>query len=214
MTMEYFEINGFPDYRLVRLSERDFYVESKKSGEWKVIGSKDDSGHVSLCLCSGENNRITYLHTIIAEMFVSNPENKPIVHHIDGDATNNDPATNLMWVTQSEHMQIHMNNMPDERHKAMSECKKGENNPMYGKHHSEETKRKISNSMNGRQKVDGSGKAPKAVEQWSKDGAMLIAVYESMSEAARQTNICYQSILAASNGKLKKAGGYKWKQQQ
>lgn len=42
-----------------------------------------------------------------------------------------------------------------------------------------------------------------------KDGK-VIAEYESMREAERQTNIAHSSIKKAINGKLKNAGGFQW----
>jgi len=50
----------------------------------------------------GKVKRI-YLHRIIAEMFISNPENKSQVNHIDGDKLNNS-INNLEWVTPRENM--------------------------------------------------------------------------------------------------------------
>ena len=41
-------------------------------------------------------------HILVAITFIPNPENKPLVHHIDGDPSNN-KVDNLMWVTVSEH---------------------------------------------------------------------------------------------------------------
>jgi hypothetical protein len=42
-----------------------------------------------------------YIHRIIAEMFLSNPKNKPEVNHNDGNKLNNH-ISNLEWMTSSE----------------------------------------------------------------------------------------------------------------
>lgn len=46
-------------------------------------------------------NKTYYLHRIIAETFVPNTENKPVVIHIDGNKLNNN-MNNLKWATKSE----------------------------------------------------------------------------------------------------------------
>lgn len=193
--MIYYKIKGYPDYRLVRDSKRDFHVESKKKGDWEEVGMCMDSGHIHLCIRNDEGKKIsTYLHSIIAKIFVPNPEGKPIVHHIDFDPSNNNPA-NLMWVTIEEHMSIH----------------KTGNTYMLGKHLSEEAKKKISEGEKGRLRPEGSGRQPKPIEQWSLDGTTLIARYESISEAARQTGIRQSNISACCRERLNSTGGYKWK---
>lgn len=71
-----------------------------------------------------------YIHKAVADLFVPNPENKPYIDHIDRN-THNNMYNNLRWVTPKENV--------DNRRSY-----KGENHPMYGKHHSEETKHKQS----------------------------------------------------------------------
>ena len=48
--------------------------------------------------------RDLYIHRLVAKAFVPNPENKPIVDHIDSNPTNN-KASNLRWVSQEENLQ-------------------------------------------------------------------------------------------------------------
>ena len=168
MNQSYF-IKGFPDYRLVRLSESKFCVLSNKKGFWEEIGSEDEAGHIHLHLSENGVKRDTYLHVLVAEMFVPNPENKPIVHHIDEDPTNNDPSDNLMWVTATEHQLLHFNGKhlsddtkrkigeanagrqhTEETRRKMSEAHRGEKAYWYGKHHSEETIKKIREAKLGK----------------------------------------------------------------
>jgi hypothetical protein len=58
---------------------------------------------VSFSMGSRGNKKTIRVHKAIAETFISNPENKPIVNHIDGVKTNNS-IDNLEWCTHSENI--------------------------------------------------------------------------------------------------------------
>ena len=89
----------------------------------------------------------------------------------------------------------------EESKKLMSEHTKGELNPMYGKHHSEETKEKISKAL---QNHPNTSKKVLCVE--------TNIIYNSTREAERVLGIGHSSIgqAARPNGNQKTAGGYHW----
>lgn len=49
---------------------------------------------------------IFYTHRLVAETFLPNPNNLPIVHHIDGNKLNNN-VNNLQWMSIEEHEEEH-----------------------------------------------------------------------------------------------------------
>ena len=53
----------------------------------------------------GHNNQSRRVHQLIAKTFIPNPDNKPMVNHIDGNVKNN-RVDNLEWCTNKEN-QVH-----------------------------------------------------------------------------------------------------------
>lgn len=90
----------------------------------------------------------------------------------------------------------------DETKRKISESLKGEKHFWYGKHHTEESKKKISEANKARKKC---------VYQIDKKTGDTIAYFDSIMEAAKAISISHSAIFNVCNKKLKTAGGYIWR---
>lgn len=88
------KIEGFENY----LIYSDGRVWSERTGKF-LKPEINKSGYLIVDLRrNGEHNR-RRVHRLVAEAFIPNPNNYPVVNHIDEDKTNND-ISNLHWCTQ------------------------------------------------------------------------------------------------------------------
>lgn len=96
----------------VRSLDRTVYQINPRSGNYftfnykgKILKQMNMSGYLVVSL-SKDNIKNKYkIHRLVALSFLSNPENKREVNHIDGDKFNNN-LSNLEWATSREN-QIH-----------------------------------------------------------------------------------------------------------
>lgn len=65
--------------------------------------SFDKNGYPQIGLCKNGTVITRKIHRLVAEAFISNPENKPEINHKDEDKTNN-CVSNLEWVTEKENV--------------------------------------------------------------------------------------------------------------
>lgn len=113
----------------------------------------------------------------------------------DNDLYYNRPANELIFLSHSEHISLHKKiehngkNNPfydkhhsEETRKKISESLKGklarEKNPMYGKHHSDKTKRKISEAMKGHKHSEESKKKMSG-SKWMTNGTVTLRVKQN-----------------------------------
>ncbi len=115
--------------------------------------TKQKSGYLYAMIEINGKQTNKRVNRLVAKAFVPNPENLPLVNHIDGCKTNNN-SNNLQWSTQSDNMKhahktglIKKRVYSDEERRKMSERFKG-------RKLSEETKRKISMALKGRKRPD------------------------------------------------------------
>jgi len=89
------------------------YEITKDGKVWSNYSNKylkpDDNGkgykivHLQYQLHPKKLYRTLYIHRLVAQAFIPNPDNKSQVNHIDGNKSNND-ITNLEWATPKENM--------------------------------------------------------------------------------------------------------------
>lgn len=81
-------IDRYPDYEI----NEDGDVRNKHS---KVLRKTSISnGHKRIVI--SHDGRTEYISRLVAETYISNPDNKPVVRHLDGDIQNNN-VKNLEW---------------------------------------------------------------------------------------------------------------------
>ena len=91
--MSWVTITDFPNYEVSDAGE----VRNVITGN--VLKGRLSNGYHYVLLCPGKKNM--KISRLVAMHFIENPENKPIVDHIDRDRTNNH-VNNLRWATVSE----------------------------------------------------------------------------------------------------------------
>lgn len=194
--MRQVDIKGFEDYQITD----DGRVWNKKSNKW-LKPWLNDAGYYCVDLTKDGVEHKKRLHRIIAEAFIDNPENKPFIDHINTIRTDNS-ISNLRWCTRLENA----NNPLTRLHNSESQKKKA---PFFlGKHHSEESKKKMSEAKKGCIPSN-----IKKVYQYTLDGE-LVKIWNSTCECGEngfhQGNVsacCRNKYLRENNNKYK---GHRW----
>lgn len=100
-------------------------------------GSIGENGYKYYRLSKDGKKKMFYAHRLVAEAFLENLDNLPVVNHIDGDKLNNN-VQNLEWTSYSENTQAWHN----------QKKKKNRNSKIYIKDYPNETWKEIPEAPN------------------------------------------------------------------
>lgn len=178
-------------------------VRMSKNKKIKAI-LEDAYGYLVVKMTKDKVVKYIKVHRLVAMAFIENDDNKPCVDHIDTNKYNNN-ASNLRWVTQKENV----NNPLSKKHQSIAAMgrkysknthlkwsiqRRGVGNVMFGKNHTEISKKKMSKPI---LQIDANGK--------------IIKEYYGVTDASVKTGIHRQNISEVLNGRRKHACGYFWK---
>ena len=156
-------------------------------------------GYPCIQLTKNNEKKTFKIHRLVAETFIPNPNNLPEVDHINTVRDDN-RVENLRWVTHKENMNNELTKLN------IGKSVANENNGMYGKYHSEETKNKMSKIA---KKGEDNPKSIKVV-QLDKNTNELIKIWDSLNEAEKKEGYHARCISACCKGKRKTHKRYKW----
>lgn len=129
------------DGRIFRVNKHSKYYKNGKDGDLIEL-PQYKWGDYLIVNYRGKSHRV---NRVVATCYIPNPNNLPVVNHIDGNKLNNH-YSNLEWCTQQYNTQhAYDNGFAKSKGKSLPK----EKNPMYGKHHTQEAKKKISESKKG-----------------------------------------------------------------
>lgn len=176
-----------------------------KNGKEKILKLIKRHGYLEVSLSKNGKQKYFKIHRLVGFAFVDGWFEGAEIDHIDTNRENN-IWINLKWVTHKENC----NNPLTLQRK--SEDRKGKNHPMFNKNHSEETKKKMSESHKGI--GVGTKRSEETKKKMSENSGKkhpiycieLDRVFNSIKEAERELGIIHSYVSRCCKGKQKSAG--------
>lgn len=141
------------------------------------------NGYYRITLAKNGTKKQRYLHRLLAEHFIPNPNNLPQINHKDGNKLNCD-LSNLEWVSVRE------NTIHAYKHGLINHVK-GEKHPNYGKCGGDSKKAK---KVMGTNVITGETKIYNAIIEARKDGFLSSEVSRSCKTGSIHHGFVFKTI--------------------
>jgi len=176
---KFFDIPGFEGFYQINLNEQVRSLDRHMNNTWSPTGKaplkgrgmkvfKDSHGYKCVQLSKNGKWGAKKIHVILATIFLPNPNNYPVVRHLN-DIKDDNRLSNLCWGTYAE-------NSRDAYRNGIKVNLKGKDHPMYGR-------KGVNNPTFGKKRPNFKPAASKIVL----DMQMGI-FYESAAQAAKAKN--------------------------
>ena len=97
---EWKDIKGYEGIYQISNKGRVKSLNYKRTGKEKILKlSSDTNGYKKITLFKNSKRKTYSIHKLVAEAFLPNPDNLPVVNHKDENKLNNN-VENLEWCTQ------------------------------------------------------------------------------------------------------------------
>ena len=157
----------------------------------KILTPGIERGYLRVNLCKDNKVKQYQIHRLVATAFLPNENNYPYINHKDENPSNN-RVDNLEWCTPKYN--ANYGTLKERLSEIMKEKYAGGKHPMYGKCHTEEAKKKMSERKNKPVICITTGE-----------------IFKSVKEASEITGINLNNISECCRGKRKTAGKREWK---
>lgn len=198
----YYEVDQFGRVfgldRIIKVNDNGRNYEKPIAGK-QLKQSMHTNGYKTVSLTKDGKTKTLFVHRLVAEAFIPNVDNLPMVNHKDEDKTNNF-VENLEWCTAQ------YNNTYGNKAKRQAD-------KIRGIPHTDEHKKKISSSLLKYYETHDSASIGRISEK--RKGVVGVrngesVQFQSVTEAAIAVNGSRANITRSCNSKTRKAYGYKW----
>lgn len=200
----YYEVDQFGRVfsvdRVISVDDNGRKYEKPLAGKQMKQGMHD-KGYKTVSLTKDGKTKTFFVHRLVAEAFIENPDSLPMVNHKDEDKTNNF-VENLEWCTNEYNL-------------SYGTARQRRAKKLRGVPHTKEHNRKIASKLKSYYAVNQSASKGRRTE----NGKAVILMdscghqmrFETIRDAALYVGGAYQNIAACCNGKRKTAYGFMWK---